>query len=795
MNSLRIRPSIRRQLLWLFGLMLVTGGTVLVLDEFNQRASVETLSTLREDALASLRDVKAISDAYGLDLVDTTFRVRNSLMGWEQGVEVLDRATSSIQQHWEQLLTKQMTAEQRSLVAEVTRLRETADRAAAKLRAILKSRDVAALGVFADTELYPAVDPVTTRLGFLSDLKMIAAQQRLIDDARRMNVVSVWRIGLSMFTFLIVILVGRQILRHIYRGVEQLVDLADATRRGEYDGGIGERPRGELGDVADALLGMRAALKRNEVELRESEAHAQEANQAKSAFLAAMSHEIRTPMIGVTGMLELLAHTELDAEQQHCVDVIESSAQTLLRIIGDILDFSKIEAGKLRLAPEPVDLRQLVQGTIDNFLGVASGKGLSLELAIDERVAPAHLADPMRLRQILSNFVANALKFTHKGGVQVEVEQLMRDETTETIALRVHDTGIGIGHDQQDRLFTPFAQAEGGTARQYGGTGLGLAICRRLAQLMGGELGLRSQLGEGTTVSLVVQLPLARREAVRDERIGGPAELPSRAVPDRLTAERERSLVLLVDDHPTNRDVVTRQLARAGYACETANDGVDALALWQSGRYALVLADIHMPRMDGYALVAAIRDGEQREARPRTPVIALTANVTKGEAERCLAAGMDDFLGKPVSIAQLATKLRQWLPHVVIGAGAARRAAPRADSSSNSASTDRATILDRSVLAEIAGDDNEVAAQLLRDFAETVRHDLGELREALQRGDVDEARREAHRIRGASRLVGAGELADAAQACESTLRGAGADPSTIQRLRELEVAFTRLPLA
>ncbi len=762
----RFTLSIRQQLLGLFGLLLATGATVLVLDTLNERATVRTITQLREDSLAGLRYVKNISDAYGMDVVDTTFRVRNDLMGWEQGVEVLDRASDRIQDQWDKLLNTHLTEVQQTLIDDIRRQRESADRAAAKLRAILKSQNFGDLGRFADTELYPAIDPVTTRLKFLSELQMITANGNLDADARRTVRISLWRLGLSLLAFAIVVVAGRRILRHIYRGVEELVRLARAARVGDYAAPIGEWPRGELGQVATAFVEMRETLGRHEVELRHSEALATEANRAKTAFLAAMSHEIRTPMIGVVGMLELLTHTDLDAEQRRCVDVIDTSAQALLQIIGDILDFSKIEAGRLEIAPAATDLRRLLEQTVNNFLGVASSRGLYLTLQIDAGIADAHLVDPLRLRQIVSNLLSNALKFTHKGGVRVDLELLMEDPTSQTVALRVHDSGIGIGQEQQDKLFTPFAQAEAGTARSYGGTGLGLAISQRLTQAMGGELGLRSRLGEGTSVSLVLALPTASREAVAADAAPPRREtrIPQRPAPGIEQAERERSLILLVDDHPTNRDVIARQLAKAGYACLSAGDGEEGLQHWLSGRFALVLADIHMPRMDGYAMAAAIRATEQRESRARTPVVALTANVTKGEAERCIAAGMDDFLGKPVSIAQLAAKLRIWLPHVPFPE------TPPVDATAVALPV----AIDRSVLDEITGGDAREARQLIDEFLASAESDLLALEHALERGDRAGAAREAHRIKGAARLVGAGELAQRAGVIEQVLRGSAA---------------------
>src|SRR5690348_7250083 len=561
--------------------------------------------------------------------------------------------------------------------------------------------------------------------------------------------------------------------------------MSRGMRGGDFEVPAGVPVRGETRQVVDGFIEMREEVKQKDAALRTSEARAHEASRAKSAFLAAMSHEIRTPMIGITGMLELLEHTRLDAEQRRSVAIVQSSAQSLLQIIGDILDFSKIEAGRMELALRDVDLHRLVEHAVGNYLGIASSKGLTLELAIDDDLAPAYIADPLRLRQILSNFLSNALKFTRAGGVIVRAEILeLLPDNRQRIALRVRDSGIGISDEQRTQLFQPFSQGDSGTARQFGGTGLGLAICRQLAHLMDGEIELASKPGAGSTFSLVVVLALGDPAALPpDHDEPGEESFPSRALPSVEQAEQERSLVLVVDDHPTNREVLTRQLARAGYACETAVDGEDALERWKSGRYALLLADIHMPRMDGYQLTAAIRRIERAERRERTPLVAITANVSKGEPERCLEAGMDDFLGKPLRIAQLAATLHQWLPHVVFDprervteSAPQPSAAALFDPYTDILSAPQAPI-EHAVLKEIAGEDRVLARNLLRDFLLSAHRDLHALREALHAENLADAAREAHRMKGAAALVGARDVRVAADAVE----GAG-------RARDLESA-------
>jgi CheY-like chemotaxis protein len=414
-----------------------------------------------------------------------------------------------------------------------------------------------------------------------------------------------------------------------------------------------------------------------------------------------------------------------------------------LQIIGDILDFSKIEAGKLELNPAPLDLRALVRASVNNFLGTASAKGLKLETHLDSRVAPAHFGDALRLRQILSNFLSNALKFTERREVQVILDRLASEDQRELIALRVKDSGIGISAEDQALLFQPFAQGDGGGQRADS-TGLGLTICRRLAEMMGGEIVMESRLGAGTTMSLIVRLPLA--DPAMLARPESTVAAPMRAAPSIADAEREGSLILFADDHPTNRAVIARQLNQLGYACETAHDGELALQMWKSGRYALVLTDLHMPKRDGYALAEAIRIDERVRRRPRTPIVAVSANVSTEEIERSRSVGIDDFIAKPTPLALLATTLQRYLPlHKFVA---------------HVATTPAAVI------------EPGLDAALIADFLGATRDDVDALRKALTANDAVGVAREAHRIKGASGLVGATALAAAASAVEAAGRGA-----------------------
>ena len=393
------------------------------------------------------------------------------------------------------------------------------------------------------------------------------------------------------------------------------------------------------------LARARRELEVSEARARQLAREADRASAAKSAFLAAMSHEIRTPMNGIIGMTEILAETGLDAEQRDHVETIRQSGETLLVIINGILDFSKIEAGRMVLESAPFDLRAAAEDLVKLIWPKARERGLALSLDWQPELPRGYVGDRVRLRQVLINLLGNAVKFTSHGRVTMRVRGRCF-EGVGALEITVEDTGIGIEAADLPLIFGEFERVDGSEARRFEGTGLGLAITQRLVALMGGEISVDSEPGIGSTFTVRLRLPLAASRPVAAEPAVAPPLPPADWGDGRLA-------VLMAEDNRTNQLVVTRMLKGRPIDLTVAGTGAEAVALFRDGAFDLVLMDISMPEMDGLAATAAIRAAEAGTDRPRTPIIALTANALEGDRERCLAADMDDYLSKPIRKAEL----------------------------------------------------------------------------------------------------------------------------------------------
>lgn len=373
-----------------------------------------------------------------------------------------------------------------------------------------------------------------------------------------------------------------------------------------------------------------------------------EASSLKSAFIANISHELRTPLSGVLGMNELLINSPLSDEQQVLAQTVQDSAKTLLALVNDILDLSKIEAGKMSIETIPLNPRQIAVDVTDLVRTAANNKHIGLHLDVAENVPRLALGDPIRLHQILLNLVGNAVKFTKRGSVSVAVS--VEEETDDTISLRyeVVDTGIGISDDELRLLFMPFTQADNSTTRTFGGTGLGLTISKRLCELMGGDIGLKSEKGSGSTFWFIIPF--------KTDGATGAASNQTAA------GSRSNISVLVVEDNPTMQMVVSKQLSSLGFTPRLVGNAEGALEMLSRGSFHIAFLDCHLPGMDGFEAARLIRESEKEKGSGKMAIVAMTAGTMPGDKEKCLASGMDDYLAKPYTLEQLKEKLEKWLP-------------------------------------------------------------------------------------------------------------------------------------
>ena len=632
--------------LWL-GYSLVAAilaGLALIQLRFLHQEEAQTLRIV-ENRLVPVRQLKIVSDAYGLRILFSARQVRGGTLAPAEGLVRVRSARREAGRQWAEFKASAPAQSDPEVLARGDALMVYVARDLDRLEQLLAEVRLPELGRFVDDDLLPQIQPLTDLLAGLVQTQEDAAQRTLEEMGARSRRTRLLSYGMILAGLAAALALGYLIARDLSGSIRRMVAQVRRAAEGDLEARVAIKGRDELADMARELNRMIArlrdtieALDRQKADLWASEARAQTANRAKSAFLSNMSHELRTPLNAILGYAQLMARRGgRSAEDQDQLARILEAGEHLLTLINDVLSLSKIESGGLELRTGSFATAALLEGVLDMQRIRAEAKGLELRLEVDPAL-PAHLeGDAAKLRQVLVNLLGNAVKFTQRGSVTLRV-----DYAQGRAGFAVEDTGPGISEEDQRQLLQAFFQA-GGPAQAAEGTGLGLHISRSLVHLMGGELALHSRLGEGSRFSF--SLPLPEGEP--------PLELEDRGQVVGLEPGQRPVKMLVVDDRPENRDLLAQLLHAVGFQVQSAGDGVEALELWERHRPDLIWMDLRMPRMSGFEALQILRGRELEQDLPHTFVVAISASVIDLDREALRKSGFDDFLGKPFREAHL----------------------------------------------------------------------------------------------------------------------------------------------